>query len=291
MIVPFPAGGAVDIVARIVGNKLGPRLGQQIVIENRPGASGALGTEAVMRAAPDGYTFGIGTTSTHALAVTLNSKLPYDPCKDFAHLAMIGSAPYVLAVQPNLAARNVKELIAIAKKEPNKLTYASAGVASMAHLSGALFEQLADVVLTHVPYRSSAQSVSDMVGGRIDMQFGTIAPFLPQIRDGKVRALATTGSRRASVLPDVPTVDEAAVPGFDSALWMALFMPSNTPTAIVERMNKESNAVLAEVDVRRDLAAQGLEVEPGTSAELLARIEADIKRWQGVAKKIGLTPE
>lgn len=288
LIVPFPAGGAVDVVARIIGNQLAPRLGQQFVVENRAGASGTLGSDAVARSMPDGYTVGIGTTSTHALAVTLNPKLTYDPTRDFAHLAMIGSAPYVLAVRPNLPAKTVRDLIEIAAREPGKLTYASAGVASLAHLAGALFEQLANVELTHVPYRSSAQSVTDMVGGRIDLQFATIAPFLPQIRDGAVRALATTGHKRVSALPDIPTVAEGGLPGFEAALWMALFMAPKTPPAIIERMNKEVNAVLEMSEVQKDLLAQGLEIEPGTPAQLTSRIEADIKRWQSVAGKIGL---
>ena len=288
LIVPFPAGGAVDVVARIIANQLGPSLGQQFVVENRAGASGTLGSDAVARSVPDGYTVGIGTTSTHALAVTLNPKLTYDPLKDFAHVAMIGSAPYVLAVRPNLPATTVRDLIEVARRDPGKLTYASAGVASMAHLAGALFEQLANVELTHVPYRSSAQSVTDMVGGRIDMQFATIAPFLPQIRDGAVRALATSGSKRVSALPDTPTVAEAGLPGFEAALWMAFFMAPKTPPAIIERMNKEISAVLQLPDVQKDLLAQGIEIESGTPAQLAARVEADIKRWQGVAGKIGL---
>lgn len=291
LMVPFPPGGAVDVVARIIANKLGPRLGQQFVIENRAGASGTLGSEIVARSAPDGYTMGIGTTSTHTLAVTLNPKLSYDPVKDFTQIAMIGSAPYVLAVYPGVAARSVRELVALAKAQPGKLTYASAGVASLAHLSGALLEKLGDVKLSHVPYRSSAQSVIDLVAGRIDMQFGTIAPILPHIREGAMRPLGTTGAKRVSVLPDIPTVAEAGLPGFESSLWMALFMAARTPAPIADRLSKEINAVLALPDVQADLIAQGLELDPGTRAELTARIETDIKRWSDVIKTTGIAPE
>lgn len=290
LIVPFPAGGAVDVVARFIANKLGPQLNQQIVIENRTGASGTLGSEIVARSAPDGYTFGIGTTSTHALATILNPNLTYSPVKDFAQIVMIGSQPYVLAVHPGVPANSVRELIALAKSKPGKLSYASAGAATMAHLSGALFEDLAGVKLSHIPYRSSAQSVIDLIGGRIDMQFGTLAPVLPYIRSGQMRALATTGTQRAGVLPDVPTVAEAGLPGFESSLWMAFFMPAKTAAPIVARMNKEINAVLAMPDLKKDLNAQGLDLNPGTSADLTARIEADIKKWGEVIKKTGITP-
>jgi tripartite-type tricarboxylate transporter receptor subunit TctC len=288
MIVPFPAGGAVDVVARIIANKLGPRLGQQIVIENRAGASGGIGVEAVARAAPDGYTIGIGTTSTHALAPTLNPKLPYDPVKDFAHISMIGSSPYVLAVYPGVAAKSVSELVQLARSKPHKLTYASAGVASMAHLSGALFEKLGQVKLSHIPYRSSAQSVIDLIAGRVDMQFGTIAPILSQIRDGAMRPLATTGLKRVQILPNLPTVAEAGLPGFESSLWMAMFMPAKTPGPIADRMNREINAVLAMPEVQADLVAQGLEIDPTSRAELSARVATDIEKWRDVVKSVGI---
>jgi tripartite-type tricarboxylate transporter receptor subunit TctC len=291
VIVPFPAGGAVDVVARIIANKLGPLLSQQLVIENRVGASGTLGSELVARSPADGYTMGIGTTSTHALAVTLNPHLSYDPITDFAHIIMIGSAPYVLAVHPEVPARTVLELLELAKKQPGKLTYASAGAASLAHLSGALLEELGGVKLSHVPYRSSAQSVIDLIGGRIDMQFGTIAPVLPHIHEGAMRPLGTTGAKRVGVLPNVPTVAEAGLPGFESALWMAFFMPARTPVPIIERMNKEINSVLAMSDVKKELVAQGMDLDPGTPTELAARIQADVQKWREVIKRTGISPQ
>jgi tripartite-type tricarboxylate transporter receptor subunit TctC len=290
LVVPFPAGGAVDVVARIVANKLGPLLGHQVIVENKPGASGTLASELVARSAADGYTMGIGTTSTHTLAVTLNPRLSYDPAADFTHVTMIGSAPYVLAVHPGVPAKSVLELVELAKKQPGKLTYASAGAASLAHLAGALLEELAGIKLSHVPYRSSAQSVIDLISGRIDMQFGTIAPVLSHIREGAMRPLATTGAKRVGVLPDIPTVSEAGLPGFEAALWMAFFMPPKTPAPIVQRMNKEVNAVLAMPDVEKELIAQGLDLDPGTSAALATRIQSDIRKWREVIMRTGIAP-
>ena len=196
LVVPFPAGSSTDIVARIVAQKLGQRLGQQIVVENRAGASGNIGVDAVAKAAPDGYTIGIATASTQAVAVSLGTNLPYDPVKDFAPVAMIGSQPYVLVLYPGLPAQDLAQLIALAKAKPGALNYGSAGVASLAHLATALFASMAGVNMTHVPYKSSAQSMTDMITGRLDMQFATIAPSLPNIRAGQLRALVTSGKTR-----------------------------------------------------------------------------------------------
>jgi tripartite-type tricarboxylate transporter receptor subunit TctC len=290
-IVPFPAGSLTDTVARLVGQKLGDRLGQQFVVENRAGASGNLGSDLVARAAPDGYTVGLATASTHAVAVSLNPNLPYDPLKNFAPVSMIGSAPYVLAVYPGLPAKNVSELIALAKAKPRALNYASAGPASMAHLAGALFTSLTGTELTHVPYRSSAQAVMDLTEGRIEIQFGTLAPTLPHIRDGKMRALAVTGPRRVTALPDVPTLGEAGIGGYEAALWMAVVMPAAAPAALVTRLNKELNAVLNAAETRDALVGQGIVAEPGTPDSLSARIRADIEKWRDVIAKAGIRAE
>lgn len=290
-IVPFPAGSATDTVARLIGQKLSDRLDQQVVIENRAGASGNLGSDAVARAAPDGHTIGLATASTHALAVSLSPNLPYDPIKDFAPVSMIGSAPYVLAVYPGVPAKNIAELVALAKARPRALNYASAGPASMAHLAGALFSNLTGTELTHVPYRSSAQAVLDLTEGRIQIQFGTIAPTLPHIREGKMRPLGVTGATRVSALPDVPTVAEAGIPGYEASLWMAVVAPAATPPGIVGRLNRELTTVLNGADTRRALLAQGMEAQPGTPESLRARIRADIDKWREVIAKAGIRAE
>jgi tripartite-type tricarboxylate transporter receptor subunit TctC len=291
LIVPFPAGSSTDIVSRIIGQRLSTRLGQQVVIDNRAGASGNIGADAIAKAPPDGYTFGIATASTHALAVSLSASLSYDPIKDFAPVAMIGSQPYVLVIYPGLPAQNISELIALAKAKPGTLNYGSAGVASLAHLAAALFGNLAGINITHVPYKSSAQSVTDMITGRLDMQFATIGPTLPNIQAGKLRALVTTGTRRASTLQEVPTLAEAALPGYEAVLWASLVMPPATPPAIIARLNREVNDVLNSADARDALMAQGLEPEPGPPEAVTQRIRADIDKWRGVVAKAGIRAE
>ncbi len=286
LIVPFPAGSSTDIIARILGQRLSTRLGQQVVIDNRAGASGNIGADAVAKAAPDGYTLGIATASTHALAVSLSANLPYDPIKDFTPVAMIGGQPYVLVIYPGLPAHNISELIALAKAKPGALNYGSAGVASLAYLATASFANLAGVKMTHVPYKSSAQSMTDIITGRLDMQFATIAPSLPNIRADKIRALATTGAKRSSTLPDIPTVAETVLPGYEAVLWVALVMPPATPPAIVARLNREVNDILRSADAKDALIAQGVEPEPGPPEAVTQRIRSDIEKWRAVVAKI-----
>jgi tripartite-type tricarboxylate transporter receptor subunit TctC len=291
LVVPFPAGSSTDIIARIVAQKLSHRLGQQIVIETRAGASGNIGADAVAKAAPEGYTMGIATASTHAVAASLSTNLPYDPIKDFAPVAMIGSQPYVLVLQPALPARNLAELIALAKAKPGTLNYGSAGVASLAHLATALFASMAGVNIVHVPYKSSSQSMTDMITGRLDMQFATIAPSLPNIRAGQLRALATSGKTRVAALPELPTVAEAGLAGYEAALWVSLVMPSATPPTMIARLNREVNDILKSTEGTEALVAQGMVAEPGPPEALTERIRGDIEKWRGVAVKAGIRPE
>jgi tripartite-type tricarboxylate transporter receptor subunit TctC len=288
LIVPFPAGSTTDVIGRIVGNRLGARLGQQIVVENRVGASGTIGMDAVAKAAPDGYTIGFATASTHALAPILATKPLYNPLTDFKPLIMVGSAPYVLVTYPGLPAKNLGELIALAKSKPGALNYGSAGPASLAHLAGALFGSLTGTEMTHVPYKSSAQSVTDLISGRLDMQFATIIPTLPNIRAGKLRALATTGARRVAALADVPTVAESGVPGYEAVLWTAFVMPAATPDAVVTRLNREIADILNSKETRDALIAQGTEPEPGPPGALTTRIKADMDKWRELIKKAGI---
>jgi tripartite-type tricarboxylate transporter receptor subunit TctC len=288
LIVPFQPGSSSDTVARIVAQKLGESLGQQLMIDNRVGASGNLGTEAIARADPDGHTIGLANTSTHAVAASLSTRLAYDPVKDFAAVAMLGSSPFIMSVYPGVPANTVGDLIALARGKPRGLRYASAGPASSSHLAGALFERLAKVELIHVPYRGSSQSVLDLVEGRIEIQFGTIPPTLTLVRDGKVRALAVTGASRSPAIPDVPTIAESGVPGYEASLWQAVVAPAGTPAPIIARLNREIVAALAAPDVKAALVRHGIELAPGTPEQLAERIRDDIAKWRDVIQATGI---
>ena len=291
VIVPFPAGSSADVAARILGNELSPRLGQQWVVENRPGASGNIGSDVISKSPSDGYTLGFATTSTHAVAVGLNPNLPYDPIKSFAPVALISVSPYVLVVSPEVKARTVAELIALAKAKPGTIGYGSAGLASLAHLASALFESLAGVQLNHIPYKSSAQSVVDLIAGRLDMQFATIPPTLSNINAGQLRALATTGTHRVAALPELPTIMEAGIADYEASLWLAVVAPAGTPDAIITRLNREINELLNKDSVKSALAAQGLDVEPGPPEALAERIRTDIDKWRKVITQAGIKAE
>ncbi len=291
LIVPFPAGSATDVVSRLMAQKLSARLGQQFVVENRAGASGAIGVDIVAKAAPDGTTMGLITASTHALAPALGTKLPYDTAKDFKPVSMIVAAPYALVLYPGIPVKSVADLVALAKSKPGTLNYGSAGLASLAHLAGALFATQSGIELTHVPYRSSAQSSIDMITGRLDMQFATVAPTLANIREGKLRALATTGTRRMTVLADVPTMIEAGIPDYDVSLWMAYAMPAGTPDEIVYKLNAEMRAILGDAETIEALLKQGFEPDPGPPEAVAKRIQSETEKWRSLVAKTGIKPE
>jgi tripartite-type tricarboxylate transporter receptor subunit TctC len=289
LIVPFQPGSSSDVIARIVSLRLAERLGQQIVVENRVGASATLGSEAVARAEPDGYTMGLANTTTHASATALQAKPAYDPVKDFTPVVLIGSSPMVILATPKLAARNIQELLALAKAKPGALNYASAGPGSIAHLTGALLEKMGNVRMTHVPYRGTAQSVIDLMEGRIELLMGTIAPSLAHIRDGKMRALATTGAKRNAQLPDVPTVAESGLKGYEAGLWSAFVLPAKAPPAVVARINREVIAVVNAAETRAALDKQGVVVETSTPEELATLIRNDVARWGAIIREAGIT--
>ncbi len=291
LVVPFPAGSSSDIVARLVAQRLSERLGQQVVVENRPGASGSVGTEAVAHAAADGYTLGLANTSTHTVSPNLMAKQSYDPLKDFAPISMVGAAPFVIALYPGLPVKSVQDLIALAKEKPGKLTFASAGPATLANLAGVLFAKMAKIELTPVSYRGTEQEILDVIQGRVDMQFGTIPPSLQLIRDGKVRGLAVTGAKRSPALPDVPTIAESGLPGYESVLWQALYAPAGTPAPIITRLNAEVNAILREPNTVDALAKMGVEAEPTTAQQLADRIAAELKKWHEVVVSAGIQPQ
>jgi tripartite-type tricarboxylate transporter receptor subunit TctC len=289
LIVPFQPGSSSDVIARIVSQRLAERLGQQIVVDNRVGASATLGSEAVARAEPDGYTMGLANTTTHASATALQAKPAYDPVKDFTPVVLIGSSPMVILATPKLAARNIQELLALAKAKPGALNYASAGPGSIAHLTGALLEKMGNVRMTHVPYRGTAQSVIDLMEGRIELLMGTIAPSLAHIRDGKMRALATTGAKRNAQLPDVPTVAESGLAGYEAGLWSAFVLPAKAPPAVVARINREVIAVVNAAETRAALDKQGVVVETSTPEELATLIRNDVARWGAIIREAGIT--
>lgn len=291
MIVPLPAGSAVDTVARLIGQRLSARLGQPVIVENRAGASGVIGADAVAKAAPDGYTLGMATSTTHMTAPVLNAKLPYDPLKDFATVAIVGISPYVLVVNPKVPASNIAELIALAKAKPRTLSYSSVGTASQGHLAAELFAAVAGVELNHIPYKTSTHAVIDLNEGRIDMQFGILGSSLALIREGKLRALAVTSPRRLEEVPDVPTMIEAGLPGYDVSLVFAVVMPAGTPQPIVARLNREIGEFVATPELKRVLAAQAIQAVSSTPDELRERIAKEIELWRGLAQKTGIKPE
>jgi tripartite-type tricarboxylate transporter receptor subunit TctC len=291
VIVPLPAGAAVDVVGRLIMSRLAERLGQIIVVENRAGASGALAADAVAKAAPDGYTLGMATSTTHVTTAILNTKLPYDPVKDFAPVALIGLVPYTLAVAPKLPANNLKELLALAKAKPKTLSYSTVGVASQGHLAAELMSAMAGIQLNHVPYRTSSQAILDLAEGRIDITFGILGTLGPLIRDGRIRALAVTTEKRTADIPDVPTMAEAGLPGFEASLWFAVVAPAALPPALLTRLNREINAILGEPEIKRALSAHAITVELSTPDALRETIRVDIEKWRAIAVKAGVKPE
>jgi tripartite-type tricarboxylate transporter receptor subunit TctC len=290
-VVPFPPGTTTDVVARLVALRAGERLGQTIVVDNRAGASGTIGAEIVARAAPDGYTWGLGTTTTHALARILNPKLAYDPVRDFIPVALLGDSPYFLTANPALPAANVKEFVAYARANPGKLHYASVGNFSVGHLSGELLKKAAGIDMVHVPYKGSNLALIDLLAGRIQLNISTIAASLPQVKAGKLRALGVTSLKRVPALPQTPTVAESGFPGYQSSLWVAAFVPARTPGAVVARVHREINATLGLAEVRDALAEQAFEAGALAPDAVGKLIRDETARWRKVIQDAGLRPE
>jgi tripartite-type tricarboxylate transporter receptor subunit TctC len=287
LIVPFPAGSSSDIVARIVAQALGGKLGQTLVVENRPGASGAIASEYVAHAAPDGYTLGLINTS-FTLLPSLTATHTFDPIKSFAPISMIGASPFILASYPGFSPHNVQEVIALAKSEPGKHTFAEAGPATLANLAGVLFNKMAGIQITPVSYRGSEQEVPDLIAGRVDMAYVTIPPTLALLRQGQVRAIAVTGAQRSPSLPDVPTIAQSGLPGYEAVLWQAINAPAGTPAPILARLNAETNTLLREPSTANALAKVGVEAQASTAAQLADRIGADIHKWHDVIVSAGI---
>ena len=291
MMVPFPPGGSTDIVARIVAQKLSERLGQSIIIENRGGGGGTIGTAAVAKAAPDGYSLAVASTSTHVVAPGVYPKLEYDPVKDFAPVGLMAVSPYLLVVNPAVNAKSLKELVVLAKQQPGKLNYASAGIGSTTHLAMEMLKAATGTFMLHIPYSGNGPAGTAVVGGQVEILFGSLPALLPHAKSGRVRALAVGTPKRSPSLPDVPTVAESGYPGFDASLWLAIMAPAGTPQPVIDRLNKELVTLIAAPETREALDKAGAEPLSGTPAELAAMIRDGIPKYARVIKAAGVKPE
>ena len=287
MIVPFPAGGATDIVARLIAQKLGDAVGQQVIVDNRGGAAGTIGSDLAAKAPPDGYTILIGTSSTHAIAQSLYAKLPYDSVKDFTPVVGIATATIVLSAHPSVPAKTVKELIALAKARPDALSFASSGSGGVSHLVGEMFKAQAGVQMLHVPYKGDAPALADLVGGQVSLEFGTALSFLPYIESGRLKALAVTSQKRSQVMPNVPTVAESGLKGFEAPQWFGVFAPAGTRADVVTRLNGEIVKILHTADMRERLNKLASEVMANSPQEFAAFQKGEIAKWAKVVKDSG----
>lgn len=282
VIVPFPPGGYVDLGTRLVAGPLSATLGQQVVVENRGGAGGVVGTELAARAAPDGYMLVVGSVGTHAVNQSLYTKLPYNVLRDFVAVARLSDSPNVLAVHPSLPVRSAQQLIALARARPGQITYASAGSGTSTHLAAVLFENLAQVQLVHVAYKGGGPAMIDVVAGQVPVTFGTAASVTPHTKSGRLRGLAVTGSQRSSLLPDMPTIAESGLKGYEMLNWLGMFAPTGTPRAIVDKLSAEVTRIVRLPEVRERLNAQGAEPAPLAAEECAMFVKSEIEKWARV---------
>lgn len=283
MIVPFPAGGSADTLARLLGQKISPHLGQPIVVDNRPGAGGNIGTEVVAKSPPDGTTF-LMTPSSFASQPSLYSNLTWDPVRDFAPVALIATTPNILVVNTAVPAHSVRELIALAKAQPGRLSYASGGVGATNHLAGELFKRMTGTEIVHVPYRGNPLAVIDVMNGQVAMMFDFMITSLPHVKEGKLRALAVTGAKRSPQVPDLPTVSEAGVSGYEASTWFAVMAPAGTPPPVIGKLNGELNAALKQPDIQARLVELGAEPLGGTPDDAARLLKSEISKWADVIK-------
>lgn len=278
---PLAAGGGMDITGRAVGQRLAELWGQPLVVENRPGGGNAIGTELVAKAAPDGYTL-LMVGIAHAVNPSLYRKLPYNTIADFAPIALIGTAPNILVVHPSLPARSVRELIALARQQPRQINYASAGNGSSVHLASELFNHLARVELAHIPYKGSAPATIDLLGGQVSLMFGSMPPTLPYVKSGRLRALAVTTAKRVALVPDLPTVAEAGVPGFEVGTWYGMLAPARTPRDVIDIINRGVQRSIETPELRQNFTAQGVEPVGGSPESFATYIQTELDKWSKV---------
>jgi tripartite-type tricarboxylate transporter receptor subunit TctC len=284
MIVPFPAGGATDVLARSLSIKLGEKLGQNVVVENRPGAGGTIGSGAVAQAAPDGYTILLATSSTHSIGPVINPKIPYDAQSDFTALGQVASSPNIVLVPLASPAKTMGELIAFAKKNPGKLNYASSGNGTIVHLTSELFKAQSGTFIVHIPYRGTALAIPDLISGKVDVMFDSLVSGLPHVKDGKLRALAVTSEKRSTLAPDLPTVADV-LPGFESVTWFGLYGPKTMPQDVVQKLNTALNAALADNDVKERFSRLGAEPVSTTPAAFAALAQGERAKWKRIIEQ------
>ncbi len=287
MVVPFPAGGTTDILARAVAADLQKALGQPVVVENKAGAGGNIGSDFVAKSPPDGYTLLMGTVGTHAINVALYPKMPYDAVKDYVPISLVAGVPNVLVAAPSFPVNSVKDLIDLAKKSPDKTTFASSGNGTSIHLSGELFKQLAGVQMTHIPYKGSSAALPDVMSGQVNVMFDNAPSVMPQIKGGKLKAIAVTSSVRSPALPNVPTIAEAGLPGYEASSWFGVLAPAGTPKDIVDKLSQTIAKAVQSAEFKERLAAQGAEGVGNTSEQFAAHIKTEIDKWAKVVKASG----
>lgn len=291
MIVPFPPGGGNDIVGRVLAQQLSDQLGQQVIVDNRGGAAGIVGAEIAARAAPDGYTLMLGGIASLAINPGLQRKLPYDPLRDFTAISLVGTGSNVLATHPSLPIRTVRQLIDYAKGRPGELSFASAGIGSSNHLAGELFRTMSGVQIVHVPYKGSGPAMAELLAGQVAISFAAISGVLPYLKDNRLRALAVTGAKRSAIAPDIPTVSESGLPGFEVVNWYSVVAPAATPLPLVQRLNAEVVKAIAAQEVRKRFFAVGVDAESSTPAEYAAYNRNELEKWAKVIRAAGARPE
>ena len=287
IVVPSAPGDGSDLTARLIADPLSAVLGQPVIVDNKLGAGGVVGTEFAARQPADGYTLIMANAGSHAINAALYSKLSYDPAKDFTPIALVAVSPNMMSVNPSLPVKSIAEFIAYAKAHPGEINFASGGNGSSAHLSAELLKSMAGIQMNHVPYKGSTPALTDLIGGQVQVMIGNLPPMLPHVKAGKLRALAVTTSKRYSGLPDVPTIAESGLAGFETVAWFGLFAPAGTPRDIVQRLNREVNAIIGRPEMRERLLGIGMEPTPGTPEEYGARQAADIAKWKKVVAESG----
>jgi tripartite-type tricarboxylate transporter receptor subunit TctC len=291
LIVPFPPGGGNDTVARAIAQQIGPELGQPVVVDNRPGAGGSVGAELAAKAPPDGYTLFLAGVGSHVVNPNLHAKLLYDPVKDFAPITLIASAPSVLVVNPSVPAQTIAEFTAYARANPGKLNYASNGNGSAAQLAAAMYESMAGVKMVHVPYKGIAPALTDLLGGEVQLMFGTVVALVPHIQAGRLRALAVTGKKRSALLPNVPTLRESGLPEYEAGSWYGIMAPAGTPRPVIDQLHAEVVKALKQPEVAKRLAAEGAEVIGSTPEEFGAHLRSELARVGSVVRAAGIQIE